>query len=203
MKHLQETRNKLKQKGRLSRECVSHPFERFARIASVRKKKGVQFGNPEARSDFLFPLQPPPTSHPNKPPSRPTPESLIWVYFGSVSVCFGSVWLRLAPFRVCFGSVSGPFRGVGWGRGGVGESGFCNGKEYHYLRRFARTAKKRAPTNLRIGSRESGHLSSKTQVSVTLLKHKSSGYSYIVKAPRDKPEEPATGTNRTEPDRHQ
>ena len=58
--------------------------------------------------------------------------------FGSVSAPFGSVWLRfgsvLAPFRVCFGSVSGPFRGVGWGRGGVGERGFCKGKEYHYLR---------------------------------------------------------------------
>ena len=40
---------------------------------------------------------------------------------------FGSVWLR-------FGSVSGPFRGVGWGRGGVGERGFCKGKEYHYSR---------------------------------------------------------------------
>ena len=37
--------------------------------------------------------------------------------------------LRLAPFRVCFGSVSGPFRGVGWGRDGVGERGFCKGKE--------------------------------------------------------------------------
>ena len=43
----------------------------------------------------------------------------------------GSVWLRLAPFRVCFGSISGPFRGVGWGRGGVGERGFCKGKECH------------------------------------------------------------------------
>ena len=30
----------------------------------------------------------------------------------------------------------GPFRGVGWGRGGVGERGFCKGKEYHYLRPF-------------------------------------------------------------------
>ena len=53
-----------------------------------------------------------------------------------ISVHFGSVWLRLAPFRVCSGSVSGPFRvrfgGVGWGRGGVGERGFCKGKEYHY-----------------------------------------------------------------------
>ena len=31
----------------------------------------------------------------------------------------------MGPFRVCFGSVSGPFWGVGWGRGGVGERGFC------------------------------------------------------------------------------
>ena len=44
--------------------------------------------------------------------------------FGSVSARFGSVWLR-------FGSVSGPFRVVGWGWGGVGERGFCKGKEYH------------------------------------------------------------------------
>ena len=67
------------------------------------------------RSDFLFPLQPPqpPPPHPDKAPARPTPKSLISVPSGSVSVCFGFVWLR-------FGSVSGPFRGVGWGRGGVG-----------------------------------------------------------------------------------
>ena len=58
-------------------------------------------------SDFLFP--PPP--HPDKPPGRPTPESLIWVHFGSV------LRVRLGPFQLCFGSVSGPFRGVGWGRG--------------------------------------------------------------------------------------
>ena len=74
-------------------------------------------------SDFLFPLQPTPPP-PDKPPGRPAPESLISVHFGSVSVCFGSVWLRSAPFRVRFGS-------VGWGRGGVGERGFCKGKEYH------------------------------------------------------------------------
>ena len=58
---------------------------------------------------------------------------MISVHFGSVwlrSGPFGSVWLD--PFRVCFGSVSGPFRRVGWGRGGVGERGFCKGKEYHY-----------------------------------------------------------------------
>ena len=45
---------------------------------------------------------------------------------------FGSVWLR-------FGSVSGPFRGVGWGRGEVGERGFCKGKEYHYTLGPAKT----------------------------------------------------------------
>ena len=42
-------------------------------------------------SDFLFPLQPPPPPHPDKPPGRPTPESF------------------------CFGSVSGPLGGVGGG----------------------------------------------------------------------------------------
>ena len=56
-----------------------------------------------------------------------------------ISVHFGSVWLRSAPFGsvwLRFGSVPGPFRvcfgGAGWGRGGVGERGFCKGKEYHY-----------------------------------------------------------------------
>ena len=80
---------------------------------------------------FFFPYNPTPPPYPDKPPARPTPKSLISVHFGSVWLRFGSVWLRLAPFRVCFGSVSGPFRGVGWGRGGVGERGFCKGKEYH------------------------------------------------------------------------
>ena len=42
-------------------------------------------------------------------------------------------------FWVCFGSVSGPFRGVGWGRGEVGERGLCKGKEYHE-RSISRTA---------------------------------------------------------------
>ena len=77
------------------------------------------------RSDFLFPLQPRRHPHPDQPPGRPTPESLI--HFGSilgpfrsvsgpfrsVSGQFGSVWVR-------FGSVSGSFRvcfGVGSGRG--------------------------------------------------------------------------------------
>ena len=57
--------------------------------------------------------------------------SQIWVHFGSVWRHFSSVRLHLAPFRDRFGSVSGRFRGVGWGRGGVGERGFCKGKEYH------------------------------------------------------------------------
>ena len=68
-------------------------------------------------SDFLFPLQAQPPPHPDKPPGCPTTKSLILVHCGSVSVHFGSVWLRLGPFRVSFGSVSGPFWGVGWGRG--------------------------------------------------------------------------------------
>ena len=38
---------------------------------------------------------------------------------------------RRQGFGSVLGSVSGPFRGVGWGRGGVGERGFCKGKEYH------------------------------------------------------------------------
>ena len=83
---------------------------------------------------------------PSLPPGRPTPQSLISVHFGSISVRFGSFRVRLGPFRVCFWSVWGPFRGVGWGRGGgrgwgrggvgggVGERGFCKGKEYHYTK---------------------------------------------------------------------
>ena len=65
---------------------------------------------------FFLPCKPPPP-HPDKPPSRPTRQSLISVHFRSVSGPFGSVWLR-------FGSVSGPFRvrfrvlgGVGVGSG--------------------------------------------------------------------------------------
>ena len=76
-------------------------------------------------SDFLFPLQPPHTPYPGKPPAHPTPKSLISVHFGSVWLRLGSVWLR-------FGSVLGPFR-VRFGvLGGVGERGFCKGNEYHY-----------------------------------------------------------------------
>ena len=58
-------------------------------------------------SDFLFPLQPPPPPSHKKKTGRPTPESLFSVHFGSVLVCFGSVWVRLG---LCFGSVSGLFR---------------------------------------------------------------------------------------------
>ena len=64
---------------------------------------------------FFFPYNPPPTPT-TPPPGRPTPET-------SISVRFGSVWLRLAPFgpvsgpfRVCFGSVSGCWVGSGRGR---------------------------------------------------------------------------------------
>ena len=82
---------------------------------------------------FFFPYNP----HP--PPPRQTPPAVPpeRARFRSVSAPFGSVSapfrLRLALFRLRFGSVSGPFRGVGWGRGGVGERGFCKGKEYHKM----------------------------------------------------------------------
>ena len=89
------------------------------------------WGLPSSVVIFFFPYNPPPLPIPTNPPGRPTREGLILVHFGSVwlrSAPFGSVWLR-------FGSVPGPFRvrfgGVGWGRGGVGERGFCKGKEYH------------------------------------------------------------------------
>ena len=80
-------------------------------------------------SDFLFPLQPPPPL-PRQTPRLSHPEKLD----------FGPFRLRLAPFRLRFGSVWGLFRvrfgsfsgcWVGSGRGGVGERGFCKGKEYH------------------------------------------------------------------------
>ena len=60
---------------------------------------------------FFFPYNPPP---PDKPPGRPTPESLISVHFGCVSVRFGSV---SGLFRVRFGSVLGCRVGSEWGRG--------------------------------------------------------------------------------------
>ena len=85
-------------------------------------------------SDFLFPLQPPPSPG-RQTPGGPTREGLISVHFGSISAPFGS---RFGSVSGPFGSVSGlfrgPFRGVGWGRGRVGERGFCKGKEYHYPR---------------------------------------------------------------------
>ena len=74
---------------------------------------------------FFFPYNPPPRPTPTNP--RPShPEKLD----------FGPFRLHLAPFRLRsvwlrFGSVSGPFRSAGWGGGGVGERGFCKGKEYH------------------------------------------------------------------------
>ena len=87
-------------------------------------------------SDFPFPLQPP-TPPPSQQTPRPShPKKLD---FGPFRLRFGpfrSVWVRLALFRVCFGSGSAPFRGVGWRRGGIGERGFCKGKEYHYLSSF-------------------------------------------------------------------
>ena len=63
-------------------------------------------------SDFPFPLQPPTPHHPDKPPGRPTPESLISVHFGSVWVLFGCV---SGPFWVHFGVLGGV--GVRSGRG--------------------------------------------------------------------------------------
>ena len=65
--------------------------------------------------------------NPQPHPSRQTP-----LDFGPFRVCFGPFRVRSGPFRVCFRSVSGPFRSVGWGRGGVGERGFWKGNDYHY-----------------------------------------------------------------------
>ena len=73
-------------------------------------------------SDFLFPLQPPPP-----PRQTPRPSHAREPDFGQFPVHLGPFRLRLGPFPV--GSVSGLFRGVGWGRGGVRERGFCKGKE--------------------------------------------------------------------------
>ena len=77
-----------------------------------------------SHSDFLFPLQPHPAASQQAPwPSHPREldSSPFRARFGSFA----------RPFRVRFGSVSGPFRSVGWGWGGVGERGFCKGKEKH------------------------------------------------------------------------
>ena len=119
------------QHAHFCQHLCQHPHQHFSGIpilGSCTRSSGSQiglsipgfkWGCAKACSDFLFPLQPHPPQ-PDKPPRCPTPEGLI-------SVHFGSVWLRSGPF----GSVSGPFRGVGWGRGGVRERGFCKGKEYH------------------------------------------------------------------------
>ena len=94
-----------------------------------RTNYAVKYATARGLVIFFFPYNPAPPPIPTNP-RPPHPERLISVHFGSVSVRFGFIWLRLpmAPFRVCSGSVSGPFRGVGWGRGGVGERGFCKGK---------------------------------------------------------------------------
>ena len=74
---------------------------------------------------FFFPYTPPLPATPPNPP--PVPRRKAWFRsisdpFGSVSAPFGSVWLL-------FASVSGPFQ-VRFGvLGGVGEMGFCKGKE--------------------------------------------------------------------------
>ena len=78
---------------------------------------------------FFFPYNPS-TPLPRQTPHPSHPEKLD---FGPFRLRLAPFRLRLAPFRVCFRSVSGPFRGVGWGWGGVGERGFCKGKEYHYF----------------------------------------------------------------------
>ena len=65
-----------------------------------------------------------------------------------------SISIHFGPFRVRFGpirSASGESWGVGWGRGGVGERGFCKGKEYHQSMLIL--------ANLRLDLRESIHLS--------------------------------------------
>ena len=70
---------------------------------------------------FFFPYNPP-TPLPRPTPRLSHPEKLD---FSPFRLRFGSVWLR-------FKSVSGPLR-VRFGvLGGVGERGFCKGKEYHY-----------------------------------------------------------------------
>ena len=61
---------------------------------------------------FFFPYNPPPPL-PRQTPRPSQPEELD---FGPFRLRLAPFRLRLAPFRVCFGSVSGPFRGVGWGR---------------------------------------------------------------------------------------
>ena len=107
---------------RLQRGCAALPILN-ARLVSEQEGKAILV-------IFFFPYNPTPP-HSDKPPRLSHLRGLDFGPFRLRLAPFGSVWLRLAPARVCFGSVSGPFRGVGWGRGGVGERGFCKGKEYH------------------------------------------------------------------------
>ena len=72
---------------------------------------------------FFFPYNPT-SPHPDNPRNRPTPESLISVHFGSVSVRFGSASGPFENFRARFGVLGGV--GVASGRWG-----FCKGKKYH------------------------------------------------------------------------
>ena len=90
--------------------------------------------------NFFFPYNPPPPRQSH--PGCPTRESLISVHFSSVSAPFG---LRFGSFRLRFGSVSGPFQGVGWVRGGVGERGLCKGKETFVLKTLCRRATPEGP----------------------------------------------------------
>ena len=62
---------------------------------------------------FFFPYNPPPPL-PRQTPRPSHPEKLD---FGPFRLCLAPFRLYVAPFRLRFGSVSGPFRGVGWGRG--------------------------------------------------------------------------------------
>ena len=107
------------------------------RIDGKRRPEGLDPLISEVRVViFFFPYNPhPPPPISTNPPGRPTREDLIPVHFGSV-------WLRSGPF----GSVSGLFRvrfgGVGWDRGGIGERGFCKGKEYHWVRVYREEAEK-------------------------------------------------------------
>ena len=101
---------------------IQRPFQapktlRFKGARPILKRKVLSNKGKNAKRDKWYPFHactsPPAQS---RQTSWPSPPQRAW--FRSISAPF---WLRLAPFRVCFGSVSGPFRGVGWGRGGVGE----------------------------------------------------------------------------------
>ena len=72
--------------------------------------------------DMLLLLQNPPPPRPIPTnPSVPHTKSLQTVQFNP----FRSVSVQFGPFR----AASGESWGVGWGRSGVGERGFCKGKE--------------------------------------------------------------------------